>query len=93
MMDHVRAMGEAAGSLSLAASGQSESIEGNVRISVSDLKGRKADIAVRLFAPTQGDLIAKKNCSLGNCALTAAVTSQSDKPACGNGAYHNCVRG
>jgi len=28
--------------------------------SASDLKGREADIAVRLFAPTQGDLIAKK---------------------------------
>ena len=93
LMDHVRAMGEAASSLSLAASGQSESIEGNVCISASevmaafalpavmrklrkqlpdidvtlvvsnsasDLKGREADIAVRLFAPTQGDLIAKK---------------------------------
>lgn len=93
LMDHVRAMGEAASSLSLAASGQSESIEGNVCISASevmaafalpavlrklrkqlpdidvtlvvsnsasDLKGREADIAVRLFAPTQADLIAKK---------------------------------
>lgn len=93
LMDHVRAMGEAAGSLSLAASGQSESVEGNVCISASevmaafvlpavigklrhelpgvdvtlvasnsasDLKGREADIAIRLFAPTQPDLIAKK---------------------------------
>ncbi|WP_282609090.1 LysR family transcriptional regulator [Pelagibius sp. Alg239-R121] len=36
LLDHVRAMGEAAGRISLAASGQSQSIEGQVCISASD---------------------------------------------------------
>ncbi|SFR55810.1 LysR family transcriptional regulator [Litoreibacter janthinus] len=37
LVDHVRAMGEAASRISLAASGQSQSIEGLVRISASDV--------------------------------------------------------
>jgi DNA-binding transcriptional LysR family regulator len=37
LVDHVRAMGEAASRISLAASGQSRSIEGLVRISASDV--------------------------------------------------------
>ncbi|WP_298257349.1 LysR family transcriptional regulator [uncultured Litoreibacter sp.] len=37
LVDHVRAMGEAASRVSLAASGQSQSIEGLVRISASDV--------------------------------------------------------
>ncbi|MDH5232370.1 MAG: LysR family transcriptional regulator [Gammaproteobacteria bacterium] len=37
LLQHVRAMGEAAGSLSLSASGQSQAIEGNVCISATDL--------------------------------------------------------
>ncbi len=93
LLEHVRSMGEAASNLSLTASGQSNSIEGNVCISatelmavfvlptivqklrrlqpginveliasnsVSDLKRREADIAIRAFRPTQPDLIAKK---------------------------------
>ena len=36
LLDHVRAMGEAAGRISMAASGQSQSIEGQVCISASD---------------------------------------------------------
>lgn len=93
LIDHVRAMAEAAGRLSLAASGRSETIEGVVRVSASevvatylmpalvarlrakhpaievsvissnsasDLKGREADIAIRLFEPTQPDLIVKR---------------------------------
>lgn len=93
LVEHVRAMGNAAGRLSLAASGQSDSLEGSVCISAteataafvlpailrklrrnepgieieliasnstSDLKRREADIAVRAFRPTQGDLIARK---------------------------------
>ena len=93
LLEHVRSMGEAASNLSLTASGQSNSVEGNVCISatelmavfvlptivqklrrlqpginieliasnsVSDLKRREADIAIRAFRPTQPDLIAKK---------------------------------
>ncbi len=93
LLEHVRAMGDAASHLSLAASGQSNSLEGNVCItatdlmsvfilpeiiqklrclqpgitlelvasnSVSDLKRREADIAIRAFRPTEPDLIAKK---------------------------------
>ena len=91
--DHVRDMGEAATRLSLAASGQSQSVEGVVKItatemysafvlpdliaklrdehpgivieiiatnSVSDLRRREADIAVRNTEPTDPDLIARK---------------------------------
>ncbi len=39
LLDHVRAMGEAAGRISLAASGRSQVIEGQVRISASDVWG------------------------------------------------------
>ncbi len=93
LLDHVRAMGEAANRLSLSASGQSTSLEGNVCItateitaayllppvvrklrrlepgitveivasnSASDLKRREADIAIRIFRPTQPDLVAKR---------------------------------
>lgn len=93
LVDHVRAMGEAAGRLSPAAAGRSQDIEGSVRLSASevvatyrlpaivaalreqfpavdvsviasnaasDLKGREADIAIRLFEPTQPDLIARR---------------------------------
>lgn len=93
LLDHVRAMGDAAGRLSLSAAGQSQSINGNVCIScsdiyaakllpsimaelrrshpgicieivaqnsVSDLRRREADIAIRHFRPTEPDLIAKK---------------------------------
>ena len=93
LVDHVRAMGEAAGRLSLAAAGRAEDIRGSVRVSASevvatyrlpeivaalgeqfpavdvsiiasntasDLKGREADIAIRLFEPTQPDLIVKR---------------------------------
>jgi len=91
--DHVRAMGEAAARLSLAASGQSQSVEGTIKItatemysafvlpefvktlrashsgilveiiatnSLSDLRRREADIAIRNAEPTDPDLIARK---------------------------------
>ncbi len=91
--DHVRAMGEAATRLSLAASGQSQSVEGTIKItatelysayvlpefveilnashpgilidivstnSLSDLRRREADIAIRNAEPTDPDLIARK---------------------------------
>mgnify|MGYP001953861478 CR=1 FL=1 len=91
--DHVRAMGEAATRLSLAASGQAQSVEGTVKItateiysayvlpefvealraehpgilidivstnSLSDLRRREADIAIRNAEPTDPDLIARK---------------------------------
>ncbi len=93
LVEYVRAMGDAASDLSLMASGQSQSLQGNICISatevaaayvlpsiiqrlrqmqpdiyieliasksVSDLKRREADIALRAFRPTQPDLIAKK---------------------------------
>jgi DNA-binding transcriptional LysR family regulator len=93
LLDHVRAMGEAAGRVSLTAFGQSQSIEGKICISaseiyaailllpiiaklrkaqpgidieivashsVSDLRRREADIAIRNFRPIEPDLIAKK---------------------------------
>ena len=93
LMEHVKAMAEAANHFSLTASGQSDAIEGSVCISatevtaafvlppmlrklqvqqpgirveivasntVSDLKRREADIAIRAFRPTQPDLIARK---------------------------------
>jgi DNA-binding transcriptional LysR family regulator len=93
LVDHARAMADAASLVSLAASGQSHSIEGSVCISaseavavfalprilaklrdiapaieieivatgsVSDLRRREADIAVRHFRPTQQDLITRK---------------------------------
>jgi DNA-binding transcriptional LysR family regulator len=92
-MEHVRAMGEPAGSLSLAASGRNESFKGNVTLSASEvmaayvlpsivdglikafpsmtfgvvasnsasnLSRREADIAVRVFQPTQPEVICKK---------------------------------
>ena len=37
LLDHVRAMGDAAGRVSLSAAGQSQSIEGNVSITTSDV--------------------------------------------------------
>ena len=91
--DHVHAMGEAATRLSLAASGQSQSVEGTIKItateiysayvlpefvaalrhehpgilidlvstnSLSDLRRREADIAIRNAEPTDPDLIARK---------------------------------
>lgn len=93
LLEYAKQMGAAAGLFSLASSGQSQSLEGTVCISASeidamlrlpdivktiqrlepciqieivatnepsDLKRREADIAIRSFRPTQGDLIAKK---------------------------------
>lgn len=93
LADHVRAMGEAAARLSLAASGQSQSVEGRVTItatemfsahvlpdivaelrathpgivvqivatnSLSDLRRREADIAIRNTEPTDSDLIGRR---------------------------------
>lgn len=93
LMEHVKAMGEAALKLSISASGKMKSIAGKVVISASesyavyvlptmvreirslqpgieielvstnetsDLSRREADIAVRNYRPTQGDLFAKK---------------------------------
>jgi DNA-binding transcriptional LysR family regulator len=93
LLEHVRAMGNAATRLSLSATGQSQSIEGVVVISASevhaamllppilaklrrqepgihfeivasskpsDLLRREADIAIRNFAPSEPDLVAKK---------------------------------
>lgn len=93
LVEHVRSMGEAATRVSLTASGQSQSIEGTVSISatevasayilppivaelrraqpgirveivssnsVSDLRRREADIAVRSVRPTDSDLVARK---------------------------------
>lgn len=92
MLDHFQRMGAAAERISLAASGQSTSVEGHVSISasdvtaafilpqllpalrrtapgitieivasntLSDLKKREADIAIRNVRPTQHDLTAK----------------------------------
>ncbi|MBT4908118.1 MAG: LysR family transcriptional regulator [Rhodospirillaceae bacterium] len=92
LLDHVRQMGEAASHISLTASGQSQTIEGQVCItaadmvsayllppvlkqlraeapgieieviasdSISDLRRREADIAIRHVRPDQPDLIAK----------------------------------
>lgn len=93
LVDHVRSMGEAASRFSLTASGQSQSIEGKVTItateiaaafalpkmvrelrraepgieieivasnSISDLRRREADIAIRGLRPTDPELIAQK---------------------------------
>ncbi|MGI9391800.1 MAG: LysR family transcriptional regulator [Boseongicola sp.] len=93
LAEHVRAMGDAATRLSLAATGQSKSIEGLVKItatemysamvlpdfvagireqypgivieivatnSLSDLRQREADIAIRNAEPTDSDLIARR---------------------------------
>lgn len=93
LVDHVRAMGEAATRFSLGASGQSQAIEGKVTItateiaaafalprmihdlrraepgiqieivasnSISDLRRREADIAIRGLRPTDPELIARK---------------------------------
>ncbi|MEP2030671.1 MAG: LysR family transcriptional regulator [Paracoccaceae bacterium] len=104
LMDHVRAMGEAATRISLTASGQSQSVIGTVSISasevtsafvlpgivtrlrqthpgitievvatnsLSDLRRREADIAVRSMRPTDPDLVARKLKS-GKAELFAA---------------------
>jgi DNA-binding transcriptional LysR family regulator len=93
LLDHVRAMGDAANRVSLTAAGQSQVIEGTICIAASetyaamvlpriiaklrraepgihveivasskasDLRRREADIAIRNFAPTEPDLIARK---------------------------------
>jgi DNA-binding transcriptional LysR family regulator len=93
LVEHVRAMGEAAGRVSLAATGQSQVVEGTVRItatdvasaflmpailadlrraepgitvelvasnSLSDLRRREADIALRSVRPADPDLVARK---------------------------------
>lgn len=93
LADHVRAMGEAATRVSLAATGQSTSVEGLVRVSatemysafllpkivarlrkrhpgivleivatnsLSDLRHREADIAIRNTEPTDPDMIARR---------------------------------
>lgn len=93
LAEHVRAMGEAATALSLAASGQSTSVEGRVKVtasemfaahvlpevalalrrthpgivieivatnSMSDLRRREADIAVRNAEPTDPEMIARR---------------------------------
>jgi len=93
LVEHVRAMGDAAVSLKLTAAGQSSSIEGDISISttdlvanivmptlikklrqlhpdisielistdsMSDLKRREADIAIRSLEPGDQDLIARK---------------------------------
>jgi DNA-binding transcriptional LysR family regulator len=104
LMDHVRAMGDAATRVSMAASGQSQSVAGTVSISasevtsafvlpgivtrlrrahpgitieviatnsLSDLRRREADIAIRSVQPTDPDLIARKLKS-GTAELFAA---------------------
>lgn len=93
LLEQVRTMGDAAGSLKLAAAGQSSAIAGNICISatdlvatlampvlveklrrrypditieliasntISDLKRREADIAIRAMQPGEPDLIARK---------------------------------
>jgi DNA-binding transcriptional LysR family regulator len=93
LLEQVRAMGDAAGSLTLTAAGQSNTIKGNICISatdlvtnlvmpilveklrrlhpditveliasntLSDLKRREADIAIRAMHPGEPDLIARK---------------------------------
>lgn len=93
LVEHVRTMGEAAGRVSLTASGQSQQVEGSVCITtteagaafvlppivarlraaqpgisvevvatntVSDLRRREADIAIRSGRPTDPDLIARR---------------------------------
>lgn len=93
MLAHARTMQEAAGRLSLAATGRAETLEGTVRITApqvmstyhlptiltrlldaepgvevelvatdltDNLLRREADIAIRMYRPTQADLIAKK---------------------------------
>jgi DNA-binding transcriptional LysR family regulator len=93
LIDHVRAMGEAATRLSLAASGQSQSVDGVVKVtatemyasfvlppfvealrrthpgivveivatnSLSDLRQREADIAIRNADPKDPELIARR---------------------------------
>lgn len=93
LVEHVRAMGEAATRVSLTASGQAQSVEGCVRLtateavaayilptliadlreshpgitieivatnSLSDLRRREADIAIRNTRPTDPDLIARR---------------------------------
>jgi len=92
LLEHVRAMSEAADAMMLAASGQAQAIEGRVRISatdaycaymlpelverirteipevtidlissdsLSDLRKREADIAIRFLRPDADELIAK----------------------------------
>ncbi len=108
--EHVRTMGEAATRMSLVASGQSQSVEGLVKItatemysafvlpdliaklrrdhpgivieivatnSLSDLRHREADIAIRNTEPTDPDLIARKLKSEGGgCFATPELIKQ-----------------
>jgi len=93
LCEHARAMGAAAGRVSLSATGLSEAVTGTIRIAVSevtaafqlpaiiarlrrlepeidielsvsnassDLQRREADIAVRMYRPSQPELIARK---------------------------------
>lgn len=93
LLEHVRGMGEAANRVSLSASGQSQTVEGTIRITaseitatyilppliaklrgaepgiaveivasntVSDLRRREADIAIRNGRPTDPSLIARR---------------------------------
>lgn len=93
LVEHVRAMGEAATRVSLVAAGQSLSLDGQICITAgevisayvlppiiqsiralhpgieieivasnrpSDLRRREADIAIRNFRPTSGELVARK---------------------------------
>ena len=66
LLEHVRAMADAANRVSLAASGQSQGIVIEVIASdeVRDLIRREADIAIRHAQPTQLDLIARRVGSL-----------------------------
>lgn len=50
LLDHVRAMGDAAGRVSLSAAGQSQSVDGNVCITCSDI------YAAKLLPPIIGEL-------------------------------------
>jgi len=56
LLDHVRAMAEGAGRLSLAASGQAQSVEGHVTISASDMMAAYVlpDLVARLRAQAPG---------------------------------------
>ncbi len=105
-------MGEAANRVSLAAAGQSQSIEGTICIAASevyaamllppiiaklrdlepririeivastqpsDLRRREADIAIRNFAPTEPDLIARKIRDVAGTALRGTQLSRKDR--------------
>jgi DNA-binding transcriptional LysR family regulator len=68
LLEYVKTMGEAANLISLAASGQSQKVEGQVSITASDAMSayhrREADIAIRHVEPEQPDLIAKHVCNV-----------------------------